>query len=350
MSTYIPEIVGWEVTLRCNLKCVHCGSAASPDTIRSCELTLEESIGVVNELVDLGTKRVTLTGGEPFLCEHWEPLAQYISEQGMDLQFVSNGVLVTDSLSKKLQKLPGRVNVGLSLDGALPETHDYIRNCPGLHKKVLNVIKMLNDHGISVAVITTVHKENFSELEDLYNIMVQAGVYAWQIQMAMPIGRMSDQREKILTGEDALSLAQFIARIREEGNLRVETADNLGYYNSLETKLRDTVWTGCSAGIKVMGLRSNGDVTGCLSLLETEPEGNVRDTSLSEIWLDPDSFSYNRKFTVDDLKGECKTCPYGDICRGGCSFLCKSLTGEYHNNPLCLRLFDKDSDSVILVG
>jgi radical SAM protein with 4Fe4S-binding SPASM domain len=350
MSVYKPEIVGWELTLQCNLKCLHCGSAASPETARRRELTLEECKAVVTELDELGAKRITLTGGEPFLCEHWEPLAQFISERTMDLQFVSNGVLITDSLSKKLQKLPGRVNVGLSLDGGTPETHDYIRNCPGLFDKVLDTIKRLSDHGISVAIITTVQKINFPELEDLYHILARAGIYAWQIQMAMPIGRMSHQREKVLTGEETLSLAQFIARIRGEGNLRVETADSLGYYSSLEPKLRETPWAGCSAGISVLGIRSNGDITGCLSLLETEPEGNLRETPLSEIWLSPDSFSYNRKFSVEDLKGECADCKYGDICRGGCSFLCHSLTGEYHNNPLCLRLFDKDPDSVILVG
>lgn len=350
MRRYIPEIVGWELTLRCNLQCVHCGSAASPETVRSCELTLPECKTVVKELVQLGTKRITLTGGEPFLCEHWEPLAHFITEQSVDVQFVSNGVLITDALAQRLQDLPGRVNVGVSLDGAVAETHDSIRNCPGLFTKVLNVFERLKDHDIPVAVITTVHRDNFSELEALYKILSRAGIYAWQIQMAMPIGRMSCQQGKILTGGEALQLARFIARIRGEGNLRVETADNLGYYNSLETALREQVWTGCSAGMTVMGIRSNGDITGCLSLLETEPEGNVRDRHLSEIWLDPDSFSYNRKFSITDLKGECVNCPYGDICRGGCSFLCQSLTGQYHNNPLCLRLVDEDPDSVILVG
>ena len=347
---YIPEIVGWELTLKCNLKCVHCGSAAGPSTVRDRELTLEECKSVTRELVTLGAKRITLTGGEPFLCEHWEPLAQFISGEGVDLQFVSNGVLVNDVLAKKLQNIPGRVTVGLSLDGATPETHEHIRNCPGLFTKVLKAIDILKDHGISVAVITTVHKDNFSELPDLYKLLVSTGIYAWQIQLAMPIGRMSHQSGKVLTGGEALQLAQFIVSIREKGNLRVETADNLGYYNSLETKLRPSVWTGCSAGIRVLGIRSNGDITGCLSLLETEPEGNVRDQPLSEIWLNPESFSYNRKFTIDDLKGVCKDCKYGDVCRGGCSFLCKSLTGEYHNNPLCLRLFDKEPDSVILIG
>ncbi len=350
MSTYRPEIVGWELTRRCNLKCIHCGSSAGPSTARSPELTFEECMSLTRELIALGSKRITLTGGEPLLCEHWEPLARFISEQGVDLQIISNSLLVDELLAQKLQHFTGKITVGLSLDGATPETHDYIRNCPGLFAQVLKSIALLRDHGIPVAVITAVHKVNFSELDGLYKILVNAGIYAWQIQMAMPIGRMSHQPEKVLNGEEALQLAQFIARIRDEGSLRVETADNLGYYNSLETRLRGSVWAGCSAGTRVVGIRSNGDITGCLSLLEVEPEGNVRDQPLSEIWLNPDSFSYNRHFEMSDLKGPCKECKFGSVCRGGCSFLCQSLTGEYHNNPLCLRLFDKEPDSVILVG
>ncbi|MBU7016836.1 MAG: radical SAM protein [Theionarchaea archaeon] len=350
MSSYIPEIVGWELTLRCNLQCVHCGSSASPSSIRGQELSLEECLSVVGQLAALKAKRITLTGGEPFLSEHWKPLAQFICEKGIELQFVSNSVLIDEPLVKNLEDLPGKITVGLSLDGATSRTHDYIRNRPGLFSKVIESIDLLNDHGIFVAIITTVHKDNFDELPEIYKILAPSGIYAWQIQMAMPIGRMSSKPEKVLQGEDALLLAQFIARIRDEGDLRVETADNLGYYNSLEPKLRDSAWTGCMAGIRVLGIRSNGDITGCLSLLETTPEGNIRDKPLSIIWENPYNFSYNRNFKITDLKGVCKNCKFGSICRGGCSFLCQSFTGEYHNNPMCLRCYDKDPDSVLLVG
>jgi len=347
---YKLEIVGWEITLRCNLQCLHCGSSAGPSSTRTCELDLEECKSVVRQLVALGTSRIVLSGGEPFLCDHWEPLAQFICDQGIYLQFVSNGTLIDDNLSRKLQNLPGKVAVGLSLDGAVPETHENLRNSPGLFQKVLRAIKLLRVHGIPVAVITTVHKDNLAELRGLYKLLLQSGVYVWQIQLAMPSGRMSDHPEMVLSGEESLSLARFIARVRDEGNLRVVAGDNLGYYNSLEIKLRESLWTGCPAGIRALGIRSNGDVTGCLSLQETAAEGNVREKSLAEIWLNPELFSYNRKFKISDLEGECKDCKFGSLCRGGCSFLCKSLTGEYHNNPLCLRLYDRGSDSVIFVG
>ena len=268
---------------------------------------------------------------------------------GIMFPFFTNGTLIDEDLVRRLQDLSGRIAVGLSLDGSTAETHEYLRNSPNIFPKVLEALDLLRVHKIPASVVTTVHKKNLAELDELYKLLLPSGIYAWQLQPAMPSGRMSDHPEQILNGEECLSVARFIARVRNEGNIRVTAGDNLGYYASSETEIRESLWTGCPAGIRVLGIRSNGDVTGCLSLQETESEGNLRERSLSEIWFDPELFAYNRKFKLSDLKGECKDCKYGFLCRGGCSFLSQSLTGGYHNNPLCLRLYDKEPDSVMIV-
>ena len=55
----------WEITLACNLKCQHCGSRAGKR--RPDELSTEECLDVVDQLARLGTREVTLIGGEAFL-------------------------------------------------------------------------------------------------------------------------------------------------------------------------------------------------------------------------------------------------------------------------------------------
>ena len=54
----------WETTLKCNLKCSHCGSAAGNP--RPNELTTEEALKLVEDLAELKTQDVCLMGGEPF--------------------------------------------------------------------------------------------------------------------------------------------------------------------------------------------------------------------------------------------------------------------------------------------
>ena len=57
-----PSIAVWEITLRCNLGCCHCGSRAA--RARPDELSTTEALDLVRQFADLGLKEVTLIGGE----------------------------------------------------------------------------------------------------------------------------------------------------------------------------------------------------------------------------------------------------------------------------------------------
>jgi radical SAM protein with 4Fe4S-binding SPASM domain len=342
--------VVWELTSRCNLSCAHCGSSAGPEGKNERELSFEESKAIVEDIKELGADRVVFSGGEPFLSEYWEPLAEYTMDLGIEVHFVSNGLLVDSELIKRLLKFRNKFAIGLSLDGATPSTHDSIRGCPGLFHRVISAISLFVENKLPVSVITTVHKANMGDLEALWKLLKKTGIYAWQIQPAMPIGRMAERPDLVFDIDDFNSLARFISMVRNDGSIRVEAGDNVGYFGEFESSLRDTAWSGCKAGLNILGIRSNGDIVGCLSLQGTHPEGNVRVKSLKEIWNDKRAFSYNRCFELDELKGECRDCRYARICKGGCSFLSYSYTGEYHNNPVCLRKCSDGNESVVIIG
>ena len=121
---------------------------------------------------------------------------------------------------------------------------------------------------------------------------------------------------------------------------------NVGYFGDPEADLRDRggaipFWVGCTAGCSVIGIESNGNIKGCLSLpssrngIDQFVEGNVRESSLEEIWWRKNAFAYNRKFSVKQLDGFCRTCDYADICRGGCAWTAFSHTSSRYDNPYC---------------
>ena len=62
-----PAYVVWELTLRCDQPCTHCGSRAG--SARPRELTTEEALRVVRQLAAMGTFEVVLIGGEAYLHE-----------------------------------------------------------------------------------------------------------------------------------------------------------------------------------------------------------------------------------------------------------------------------------------
>ena len=110
-SRHRPRNCVWELTLDCNLNCVHCGSSAG--RARHAELSTEEALDVVRQLRDLGCELVTLSGGEPLLRPDWFAIARAIADSGMYVNMVPNGLLVDDEVAAKAG--------GEAIGGGVPE-------------------------------------------------------------------------------------------------------------------------------------------------------------------------------------------------------------------------------------
>lgn len=96
LQKWKPSTVVWEITRPCNLSCVHCGSTAGPKGTSERELSFEESLSLAKDLKELGTKRLILSGAEPFLSPYWKSLALFVIDLGIIVHFVSNGLLKED--------------------------------------------------------------------------------------------------------------------------------------------------------------------------------------------------------------------------------------------------------------
>jgi len=339
-SNFKPVSAVWEITLACNMKCIHCGSAAGKT--RSNELTTSEALNLCEELNELGTRLVTLMGGEPFLRQDWYTIAQKIKDLGMDLTFISNGLTIDDNIISKLKKLDVYA-IAISLDGGIHETHESIRGVKGSFEKCLSCLDLLRNEDIPTSIITTLHKKNVKELSKIRELIMGKGI-AWQIQMAGLTGRFP--ANLLLSKEEFYSVAMFISSSRNQyaiKELPVMGAHNFGYHSRVLGNIMITpIWRGCQAGVTTIGIQSDGSVKGCLSLPDDYIEGNIRNKNISAIWNNPSFASYNREFKKEDLNGDCKRCKYGKRCKGGCQTVSTSLTGEMHNDPYCLYMIEKE--------
>ncbi|MBU1238740.1 radical SAM protein, partial [Myxococcota bacterium] len=340
---YFPKTAVWELTLGCNLQCRHCGSRAGQ--ARSDELSDDEMFALADELTDLGLERITLSGGEPTLHPRWADLGAYLVKQGVRVNMISNGLTWTPEKAK-LALDAGFRSVAFSVDG-FEESHDFIRGRKGSYEKVLEAFVSSRSVGLPISAVTTIYRNNLKELEPLKLFLAKEGVASWQLQIGNPAGNMRDNRELTLVPEDLLEIVPLLAAMRQEGGEpAMFIGDNIGYFGPHEEALRGTgkeidFWLGCRAGMQVIGIESNGAIKGCLSLpsaLNKEDrfqEGNVREKSLTDIWCNPDGFSYSRSHTPDRLSGFCRTCTYNEICRGGCLWTAFSHSGDTFDNPFC---------------
>ena len=341
---YKPLYGVWELTLRCNAHCLHCGSSADKKTRE--ELTLERCLRLTEELAELGNERMILSGGEPLLRKEWYEIGKALREKGIETGIITNGSLVEKNLDKLCEL--GLFAIGFSVDGE-EETHDMIRGVEGLHKKVFSAIRELKNREQAVSIVTSVSKYNINELEKIRNRLYAYKVDAWQLQVASPFGNMCEHGDKVIDKDEYLELANFIVETRDlmMPHVNVQAADCIGYYDSYEYLLRDAPWQGCQAGMQVIGIEANGNIKGCLSLMWPQyVEGNVKEKSLKEIWNNPDGFAYNRKFSVEQLQGKCNGCEHGERCRGGCTNNSYAFSGKEHGSPYCLHMMEKAEELV----
>jgi radical SAM protein with 4Fe4S-binding SPASM domain len=337
-----PRTCVWEITLACNARCRHCGSSAGQ--ARPGELDEGEALQLVEDLAALGCESVTLSGGEPLVRPDWPAIARAVVQRRMRLELVTNGLPVIDQVDAIADA--GFHSVTFSLDGTR-SVHDGLRGVCGGFDRLLAGAQALIDRGVRIAANTQVNRENLSELEALHDVLTECGFGGWQLQLTMAHGRARTDRRLCLAPSDLPGLAARICALRSRSPLLILVGDNIGYLGRSEPKLRTPtgspvqLWTGCHAGLSVIGLRSDGTVLGCLSLPDAFIAGNVRQRPLGALWADDDAFAYSRKFRASMLTGACAGCALGRICRGGCRSLAWSATGAPFSNPYCLHRVER---------
>ena len=155
-----PKVVVWEYTLKCDSKCIHCGSDAKLP--RKNELNTSESLDLVSQISDLGFNLVVLSGGEPTLRKDWVKISEKIKSENMGLGIISNALNWDSNTLDALTALDP-YSIGFSVDGE-KEIHDYLRGKRGSHEGVFNNIQRLKERGLTVCAVTSVNKKNLEEL------------------------------------------------------------------------------------------------------------------------------------------------------------------------------------------
>ncbi|MBX3226761.1 MAG: radical SAM protein [Labilithrix sp.] len=336
-----PAYVVWELTLRCDQPCTHCGSRAGE--ARPSELSTEEAIRVAGELAAMGAKEVVLIGGEAYLHPGFLDVIAALARAGVRPVTTTGGRGIDAALARAMADA-GLVVASVSIDG-LEATHDLMRAARGSFASATAALGHLRAAGVTVAANTNVNRLNEADLEPLYEHLRAAGVRSWQVQLTTPLGRAADRPEMVLQPWDLLRILPRVAALKERARrdgILVMPGNNLGYFGPEEATLRSLRegeaehWQGCQAGRYVMGIESDGAVKGCPSLQTASyVGGTLRERPLAAIWDDAPELAITRARTTDFLWGYCGECAFGEVCMGGCTFTAHAFFGRPGNNPYC---------------
>nr|AVH79556.1 radical SAM/SPASM domain-containing protein [Stigonema sp. PCC 9446] len=333
----------WEITLKCNLACQHCGSRAGHT--RTQELSTAEALDLVKQMAEVGITEVTIIGGEAFLRPDWLEIAQAITQAGMVCGMTTGGYGITLDTARRMKEAGIRV-VSVSVDG-LEATHDRIRGRVGSWEWAFKTMSHLKEVGIPFGCNTQINRLSAPEFPQIYEHLRDAGIFAWQIQLTVPMGNAADNNEILLQPYELLDVYPMIARVAERAKregVQVQPGNNIGYYGPYERQLRGgdawSFWQGCTAGLSALGIEADGAIKGCPSLpTSAYTGGNIRDHSLRTIIEETEELRFNLGADTpkgtEHLWGFCKTCEFAELCRGGCSWTAHVFFDKRGNNPYC---------------
>ncbi|MFH1891907.1 MAG: radical SAM protein [Candidatus Zixiibacteriota bacterium] len=304
----------FELTHRCNLSCLHCGS----DCVRETNVPDLPADDVLRVLREIKLKynpheiSVVLSGGEPVCYPGVFDLGRKIVDMEFPWGMVTNGYAWTkDTISAaKTSRLH---SITVSLDGLAPE-HNWLRGRSNSFERAVDTIKMLVDDPFYQAmdVVTCINKRNLGAIDETYQLIKDLGVKQWRLFTISPIGRALDHSELFLDAGEFRHLLGKIADYRTRNEIGVTYSES-GYLGTeVEKGVRDQC-SFCQAGISVAGVMLNGDILACPNVDRRFGQGNIGRDSFIDVWENGFTVFRDRSWMKT---GQCRECSEWSLCRG----------------------------------
>jgi len=319
---YVPLVVSWNVTLRCNLKCSHCYINAK-ETKQVDELSTDAAKMLIHQLTEVSRPLLILSGGEPLLRDDIYEIIKYGADRGLRMGMGSNGMLIDDEVARKL-KDAGMWTVAISLDSSIPKRHDEFRGVKGCWKNAVNAIKALKKVDIQVQVNCTVTRQNYDEVDDILALAEDLGVDNFHLFFLVPTGRGNDIEDITPKMYEDMITSTLAKTTKCKLNVKPSCAPQFMRV-AKEQGVDMSRWVrGCMAGQYYCRIYPSGEVTPCPYMPVSL--GNIREKSFKDIWFNSEVFKALRDF--DQLKGKCGLCEHRDVC-GGCRARAYGVTTEF---------------------
>jgi 12,18-didecarboxysiroheme deacetylase len=344
-------VVVWNITRKCNLKCVHCYAHAKATTENN-ELTTQQGKKLIDDLAQFGVPVLLFSGGEPLVREDLPELAAYAVQKRMRTVISTNGTLISAETAQILKDI-GLSYVGISLDG-MQEINDRFRGVKGAFESALEGIKNCQAAGIKVGLRFTINKCNVGEIPNIFKLIEEMDIPRVCFYHLVYAGRGSKLVEEDLTHEESRAAVDLIIdttkRLHDQGKFKeVLTVDNHADGPYLYLRLLRDNPKRAKEVLKLLKMNegnNSGRSIGCISwdgevhadqFWRYYSFGNVIDKPFSEIWSDTSEPLMGKlKKKKNYIKGRCAACRWLDICAGNFRVRAEAVTGDvWAPDPAC---------------
>jgi radical SAM protein with 4Fe4S-binding SPASM domain len=333
-ESFLPHVVAWNLTRRCNLACTHCYISAGPWESADAELTTAECLRVVDQLVEVNpSPLLILSGGEPLVREDLARIAAHASGRGATVVVGTNGTTLTDARISML-KSAGVSGVAVSVDSLDEEAHDRFRAGRRAFARTVEALARLREQRLDFVLQTTASPANAGEIPRLLDWAAEQGAVCFNLYFLVPTGRGAGLLDLPPPHIEELLALLAAAEKRHRGTMmvrakcaphfmrHVHAADPLSPVLSYRTR--------CPCGIDYCRITPDGKLTPCPYMPSVA--GDLRRQSFGEIWRGSALLWELRR---RELGGRCGRCEYRLVC-GGCRARALATTGDHlAEDPSC---------------
>jgi len=319
------EEVWLNLTNRCNLRCITCFKDAGE--AYAAEMSTGELLRLVDQLAELVTGRVILSGGEPLLRPDLPELLRALAERELPIFLITNGTLLDDAWADRLAALPSLV-VQVSLDGSRPEINDRIRG-RGSFERAVAAARRLADRGVDVRIYPTVTRLNLDDLPGLERLFASIRRDARRFAFARfhPTGRGARHLDELYVPPE-----EFLERVAAMP-LSLLPRRRSGRRPLEDLVPRRVIYgvrkVNCGLGSGTLSVDADGTVYPCHWLHDERfAAGNVRTAALADIYFTSPALRACRELRVDSRIAACSGCEARYLCGGGCRARALAFTGD----------------------
>ena len=286
-----PISVVWEITNNCNFKCPHCRAYE--------EFTVDDEQienKIIDELIKNDILTVNISGGEPLLNPRIFEIIQRLRNANMYVGISTNGWLYKEKREKLLEA--GLKFIQVSLDGD-KMLHEKFRGVEGSYERAVDTLKQAKKDGLFTQMNVTITSENLKTLEWNYNKALEIGVDKILYRRVVSAGKAVENDYIIPNKKEYIDTIQKLIKL-DNSKLIVAVDDPIIYaIQDIESDEK----LGCAAGIKSVGISSNGDIYPCIFL--REKLGNITKDNLEELWQNNEILNKLRNKDINEC-GKCK--------------------------------------------
>jgi len=343
-------VVVWNITKKCNLKCIHCYAHAK-DVAHKDELSTEEGKALLDDFSELKVPVVLFSGGEPLMRKDLFELASYAVSKGMRAVISTNGTLIDEDSAKKLKDI-GLSYVGISIDGT-EEVNDKFRGVKGAFQKAMDGVRNCQKAGIKVGLRFTINKMNYKEIPAIFDILEKMNIPRACFYHLVYAGRGSKLIEDELSHEEARETVDLIMDKTKDLHDRgmpkeILTVDNHADGPYVYLRLLKENPDRAKEVLELLKMNegnNSGRGIGCVSWNgEVHADqfwrhysfGNVRKTPFSKLWTEnPDPLLNMLKEKKKHVQGRCSKCKWLDVCGGNFRVRAEAVGDLWDPDPAC---------------